>query len=104
MKKAASENDDNLKQNGIEELMALLPPMPRRWTKQQGTSQRTATSLPIAMQLKANPELMKPVPAPRTNKSKKKTTSMYSPKVDIQSLGTLNEDQEEVRSSNLTLF
>ena len=80
VKKANDERNIDLKANGIEELLDLLPPLPRRWTKKTNTQQRSATSLPISMQLKANPELMKPIPIPRGNKAKvKKPVSMYSP-------------------------
>ena len=61
-------------------MLDLLPPLPRRWTKKISSQPRSATSLPIAMQLKANPELLKPLPIPKTNKNKvKKPISMYSP-------------------------
>ena len=80
VKKAKDEKNIGLEANGIEELLDLLPPLPRRWTKKTNTQQRSATSLPISMQLKANPDLMKPIPIPKGNKAKvKKPVSMYSP-------------------------
>ena len=99
VKKANSQNNSHLKTNGIEELLDLLPPLPRRWTKQMSSQPRNATSLPISMQLKANPDLMKPVPSPRTNKGKaKKPTSMYSPSgIDLKpAIDIINDEADEV--------
>ena len=97
MKKIQTENNPDLRSNGIDKLMEILPPMPRRWTKPKAQPKRgTPTSLPIEIQLKANPELMLPVPSPRTNrlKGKKKPVSM----IDIvPALDVVAEEENEVR-------
>ena len=96
MKKIQAENNPDLKSNGIDQLLEILPPMPRRWTKPKAHQKRgTPTSLPIEIQLKANPELMLPISSPGTNrlKGKKKHISM----IDIvPSLDAVAEEENEV--------
>lgn len=105
MKKANSEDNFELKANGIEQLLECLPPLPRRWTKQINSLARNATSLPSAMQLNVNQELIKPVPYPRSNKNKaKKPVSMYSPSVDVKPACNPVAEEPEVVSDELIIY
>ena len=94
MKKMQREEEADLKANGIDELLELLPPLPRKWTKQNSTPVRQTSSLPISMQLKANPELMQPAPLPRSARAKnKKPISLHSPpNLDISVLEMANKN------------
>eukprot|EP00794_Sanderia_malayensis_P015998 gene15998-17609_t len=96
MKRIQREDKQSLKSNGIDALLNFLPPLPRRWTKPNLSLERNATSLPIAMQLKANPDLIHPSPVQRNGKSSK-TLSLYSPKsLDsniLEKMGDLTDDQ-----------
>ncbi len=105
MKKMQTEDNNNIKSNGIDQLIDLLPPLPRRWTKPNLTLERNATSLPITMQLKANPELIHPGSFQRNGKAAKKTISMYSTgsleKNTLEAMKEQKEDQNQVRSNDV---
>ncbi len=103
MKKMQTEDCLDLKNSGIDQLIDLLPPLPRRWSKPNLSLDRNATSLPITMQLKANPDLVHPGSFQKNTKMMKKTNSLFvSGSVGRASPDMMKEvtsDQNQVRLS-----